>query len=795
MDLTFYAQVQPVFHIPLMNKLPQNANLHLKRASLCPFFTDIFLLRLLPLVLFYWCSVPNLDAQTGWQTWETIYSDGDITVEVQFYHSTTACDSYSNKPFKYRGRITGRYKTSPSFVNFKTAYTDCNGDPVWKYISFEIWKSTGDRVNKYLLESMDYSFTASSLIQTCYEVTLETSRKTGTGAGVSLESKKAAEIIGNRLINYGESTQLSVKGGKLGVGADWYWYADNCGSNFIGKGNSVNVNPTSLTRYYVRAEGKHNITDCLSITVDVNLKSTGASSIDGPSDYCEGGTGILTVKGGSLGPGAKWIWYEKGCGGSDGKKIGEGNKIKISPSSNTEYYVRAEGPHNISACVSKSVRIIGQSKSASQIIANPADNTICQGASVEFTVKGGRLAEDAEWVWYSDACGTNRIGSGTSIKVAPKKSTTYYVRAEGSCKQTICISQKLSVWEESVPPVQIKSNNDSIISGQKTVLSIEGGKLGEGATWKWYEGACGGSPVAYGTTISVKPKRNTTYFVRAEGKCNISPCVSRRIEPLRRHRWSDTYDAGNGTRKFLHLGFGWGTSYYQQERYVQADYFDYDGTYLFSDSESLTFRNQAVTGQFDFRPIMKESISLGFSASGSLGLLYNDDSYNYSVDYYFKRLNIGSEFVLGAKPVKLLFKFDRSVQPDNFFKYPKNDYFYTGYTTYTLLNTFRSEMISGGLRFGRYTRGNYDDTKPNIDLVYTLCRLHDNGIAQFGGDDYSSLRDWYAGLGIDWWVQSLCRIKFELQFNIRQGDMNWVEPDFSQSTFNFSVLLNKDFFY
>jgi hypothetical protein len=780
-----------------MSILTRNCNIPLWKTSVCRPFANVLLFRLLALVLFYLCRVSDLYAQTGWQTWETIYSDGDITVEVQFYHSTTACDSYSNKPFKYRGRITGRYKTSPSFVNFKTSYTNCNGDPVWRYISFEIWKSSGDRVSKYLLESMDYSFTASSMIQTYYQVTLETSRKTGTGTGVgvSLESKKAAEIIGNRLINYGESTQLSVKGGKLGVGADWYWYADNCGSNFIGKGNSVDVSPTSLTRYYVRAEGKYNITDCQSTTVDVNLKSTGATSIDGPTDYCEGGTGVLIVKGGNLGQGAKWIWYERGCGGSDGKKIGEGNKIKISPTSNTEYYVRAEGPYNISTCVSKSVRIISQSKAASQIISNTADNTICQGTTVELSLKGGKLAEDAEWVWYSDECGSNRIGSGISIKVTPNKSTVYYVRAEGACRQTICISHKLSVWEESIPPIQIKSNNDKLTRGQKTVLSIEGGKLGEGAKWRWYEGACGGSPVAYGTTIAVRPKKNTTYFVRAEGKCNISPCVSRRIEPLRRHRWSDSYDAGNGIRKLVHIGFGCGTSYYQQKRYVQADYFNYNGTFLFSNSETLTFNNQAITGQLDFRPIMKESISIGFNASGSFGLFYNDDSYNYDVDYYFKRLNIGSEFVLGAKPIKLLFKLDRSVQPYNFSKYPKNDYFYSGYTTYSLVNTFRNEMISAGLRFGRYTRGNYDENKPNIDLVYTLCRLHGNSITQFSGDDYSFLPDWFAGLGVDWWVQSRYRIKFELQFNIRQGDMNWVEPDFSQSTFNFSIILNKDFFY
>lgn len=738
----------------------------------------------------------ELKAQTGWQNWEKIYSDSDITVEVQFFVSATACDPDSDKPFMYRGRITGRYKTRPTYVNFKTAYTDCNGDLGWRYGSLGIWNIGGDLVNKFLLESADYSFTASNLNQAFYEVTLETSKLTGTGTDVQLESRMASDITGKRQVVKGESTRLSVKGGELGIGSDWYWYEDNCGSNFIGKGNSIMVSPGVSTKYFVRAESQYRVTNCVSASVEVFLKSVVASSIEGPSDFCLGRFDTLAVSGGYLGSGAKWVWYEGECGGYEAIKVGEGERISVSPATNTTYYVRAESPYDATDCISKQIRILSESSAPSQIIANPSDYTICQSTPLELTVKGGKLAADADWVWYADACGNNRIGSGTSIRLEPTQSTVYYVRAEGKCRNTICISHKQNVMEASSDPSSISLSSEKIFRGKKTVLSVEGGKLGEGAVWRWYEGSCGSTKLlASGPKIAVKPRKNTVYLVRAEGICNMTNCTSRRIEPLRRHKWTNRYIAGDGVRKILHFGFGGGLSYYQQERSVVADFFDYDGAFLLSAIEPISFSNLAATGQMVFHPVMKEGLAIGLNASGSFGIFLNNDRTNYDVDYYFKRINIGSEFVLGTRPLKFVLKLDRSVQPDNFYKSPRNDYFYTGYTTYTLNNTFRSEMISGGLRLGRYSREARDKSKANIDLLYTLCRYHENSLVQINRGDYSFLGDWYTGLGMEWWVQSRYRLRFDLQFNIRQADMNWAEPNFSNSTFNLSLLVNKDFFY
>jgi hypothetical protein len=57
-------------------------------------------------------------------------------------------------------------------------------------------------------------------------------------------------------------------------------------------------------------------------------------------------------------------------------------------------------------------------------------------------------------------------------------------------------------------------------------LSVTGGSLGTGATWKWYSGSCGGTLVGTGATLSLTVSATTTYFVRAEGTCNTTTCSS-----------------------------------------------------------------------------------------------------------------------------------------------------------------------------------------------------------------------------------------------------------------------------
>ncbi len=69
-------------------------------------------------------------------------------------------------------------------------------------------------------------------------------------------------------------------------------------------------------------------------------------------------------------------------------------------------------------------------------------------------------------------------------------------------------------------------NKNNICAGIPVTLGITGGTLGAGAKWKWYAGGCSGTAIDSGSVITVAPTVNTTYYVRAEGDCNTTACVS-----------------------------------------------------------------------------------------------------------------------------------------------------------------------------------------------------------------------------------------------------------------------------
>ncbi|MBL7796213.1 MAG: hypothetical protein JNJ90_06900, partial [Saprospiraceae bacterium] len=72
-----------------------------------------------------------------------------------------------------------------------------------------------------------------------------------------------------------------------------------------------------------------------------------------------------------------------------------------------------------------------------------------------------------------------------------------------------------------VPTLSATAN--PICSGGTITLSIASGSLNGAADWQWYTGTCGGTSVGSGSSINVSPSSNTTYYVRGEGGCLISP--------------------------------------------------------------------------------------------------------------------------------------------------------------------------------------------------------------------------------------------------------------------------------
>jgi hypothetical protein len=152
---------------------------------------------------------------------------------------------------------------------------------------------------------------------------------------------------------------------------------------------------------------------------------------------------------------------------------------------------------------------------------------VVSGTPVTLTVNGGSLGTGASWKWYSGSCGGTLIGTGNSIVVTPSATTTYFVRAEGTCNTTACVSRTVTVTPPC-GPVSVSSNapNNTTCSGSSVTLTVQG-TLSSGAAWKWYKNACGGVCVGTGSSLVVTPTCNTTYYVRAEGgSCGTTSCMS-----------------------------------------------------------------------------------------------------------------------------------------------------------------------------------------------------------------------------------------------------------------------------
>lgn len=118
------------------------------------------------------------------------------------------------------------------------------------------------------------------------------------------------------------------------------------------------------------------------------------------------------------------------------------------------------------------------------------------------------------------------VSNKITISGTPLASGTfnYSIPLTGGCGIVSAVGS-LTVSTASVVPTAI-SGTTAICLGSSTSLNVSGGTFGSGATAKWYSGSCGGTLVGSGNMISVSPTITTTYYVRYEGSCNSTSCIS-----------------------------------------------------------------------------------------------------------------------------------------------------------------------------------------------------------------------------------------------------------------------------
>jgi hypothetical protein len=144
-----------------------------------------------------------------------------------------------------------------------------------------------------------------------------------------------------------------VNGGRLSKNAVWLWRAVGASNSVpreIGTGNTVADYPDEQTVYSVSAQDDVcPSSDETKTTVNVKSLSQDPSSIQ--VTKVKRNQYSLTAQGGSLGDGAKWVWYRNGC--ENGERI-TSNQTTIqykAKKGENNIFVRAEGDCGNSQCV------------------------------------------------------------------------------------------------------------------------------------------------------------------------------------------------------------------------------------------------------------------------------------------------------------------------------------------------------------------------------------------------------------------------------------------------------------
>jgi trimeric autotransporter adhesin len=112
---------------------------------------------------------------------------------------------------------------------------------------------------------------------------------------------------------------------------------------------------------------------------------------------------------------------------------------------------------------------------APSVVADSIDgiSAICIGSNTTLNVSGGSLGTGANWQWYISSCGGTSVGNGVSINVSPTSTTTYFVRAEGTCGNTICVQKTVTV--DPLPAAgSATATITNICEGQSSQLELSG---------------------------------------------------------------------------------------------------------------------------------------------------------------------------------------------------------------------------------------------------------------------------------------------------------------------------------
>ncbi|MEL6670896.1 MAG: PKD domain-containing protein [Bacteroidota bacterium] len=251
------------------------------------------------------------------------------------------------------------------------------------------------------------------------------------------------------------------------------------------RGSSVLASPTETTTFIVLGRTDAGCEMKKEVIVEVDQAPASVSAQASDLEICPGETVRLTASGG-----AAYRWYP-----SFDLNSPEGSEVIASPTATTTYKVEIQTETGCS--IEKSLVI--QVAAIPEVTASARTQNICKGEPVRLSATGATRYRWSPAEELSSA-------SANRIQALPSLSTLYKVVGmnDAGCKDSATI--QINVREAK--PVTLTVSDPVICRGQGSVLTASGANK-----YSWSTRA--GALTQRGPRLSVRPREDTEYFVRA----------------------------------------------------------------------------------------------------------------------------------------------------------------------------------------------------------------------------------------------------------------------------------------
>lgn len=320
-----------------------------------------------------------------------------------------------------------------------------------------------------------------------------------TSFTVNVSSQAAPAVSGTSgSICAGENRSLTASA--MGA-ADYYWYADPNGFNFLTSGSSFTTPPlNSSTTFYVAALSAAGCESSLSAAA-ITVGSTPAAPVAPDQTFCESDVPILTANA----AGNTLRWFNSS---SSNTILGTGNTYSPGSLSAGTYIYYVEAFNGTCASIRTGITL---TVNASPTAPTPANATVCSGESATLSISAA-----GQYNWYADAALTNLAFVGNTFQTPGLTSnTTYWVTRETNNCESVANSTTVTV--EPLPSAPSVSAS-IVCTGQSTTISASG----SGGTLEWYASANSTAILGVGTTYTTSLlSQNTSYYVaeRSTNNC------------------------------------------------------------------------------------------------------------------------------------------------------------------------------------------------------------------------------------------------------------------------------------